>query len=156
LKVIAEQEKQLQFAAFGADTAWDLGSRLRADAVARRAAMTFEIQVAGRTLFLATTEAAPAGQADWIRRKRNVVMRFGRASYAVGLQLELEGKTIEQRHGLTLTDYAMHGGGFPVALRGTGVIGSVVSSGLHQRVDHEMVVDALAQVLGIEVQRLEA
>ncbi len=156
LKVIAEQEKQLQFAAFGADTAWDLGSRLRADAVARRAAMTFEIQVAGRTLFLATTEAAPAGQADWIRRKRNVVMRFGRASYAVGLQLELEGKTIEQRHGLTLTDYAMHGGGFPIALRGTGVIGSVVSSGLHQRVDHEMVVDALARVLGIEVQRLEA
>jgi len=102
LKTIAVQEEQLQFEAFSAETAWLLGCRLRADALARGAAMTFEIQIAGRTLFLAATDGAPAGQADWIRRKRNVVMRFGRSSYAIGLQLELEGKTIEQRHGLTL------------------------------------------------------
>jgi uncharacterized protein (UPF0303 family) len=154
LKAIAEQEKQLQFEAFGADTAWQVGSRLREDALARRAAMTFEIQVAGRTLFLATTEGAPAGQLDWIRRKRNVVMRFGKSSYAVGLQLELEGKTIEERHGLTLTDYAMHGGGFPITLRGTGVVGSVIASGLHQRVDHAMVVAAVARALGVTVETL--
>jgi uncharacterized protein (UPF0303 family) len=155
LKTIAQQERDLQFTAFGADTAWDLGSRLRADALARGAAMTFEIQLAGRTLFLAATEGAPAGQADWIRRKRNVVMRFGRSSYAVGRQLELEGLTIEQRHGLTLSDYAMHGGGFPITLRGTGVVGSVIASGLHQRVDHAMVVAALAGVLGVPVPALE-
>jgi len=154
LKTIAVQEQQLQFDAFSAETAWQLGSLLRADALARRAAMTFEIQVAGRTLFLAATDGAPAGQADWIRRKRNVVMRFGHCSYMVGLQLEQDGRTIEARHGLTLADYAMHGGGFPIILRGTGVIGSVISSGLHQRVDHGMVVDALAGVLGIEVDRL--
>ena len=156
LKTIALQEQQLQFPAFGPDVAWAVGSRLRADAIARGAAMTFEIQIAGRTLFYTTTEGAPTGQADWIRRKRNVVMRFCKSSYAVGLQLELEGKTIEQRHGLTLTDYALHGGGFPIALRGTGVVGSVISSGLHQRVDHGMVVDALAAVLGVDVERLPA
>jgi uncharacterized protein (UPF0303 family) len=154
LAIIAEQENTLQFAAFGAGTAWKLGSILREEAVRRRAAMTFEIQIAGRTLFLAATEGAPAGQADWIRRKRNVVMRFGRSSYAIGRQLELEAKTIEERHGLTLTDYAMHGGGFPITLRGTGVVGSVISSGLHQRVDHAIVVDALAAVLGVDVVRL--
>ena len=154
LATIAEQERALQFDAFSAKLAWVLGSRLRADAEARGAGMTFEIQVAGRTLFLAATDGAPAGQADWIRRKRNVVMRFGKSSYAVGLELELSGKTIEERHGLTLADYAMHGGGFPLALRGTGVVGSVVASGLTQRVDHGMVVDAMAGVLGVEVARL--
>jgi uncharacterized protein (UPF0303 family) len=154
LKTIAIQEQTLQFDRFSAETAWEVGSRLRADAVVRGAAMTFEIQVAGRTVFLASTDGAPAGQTDWIRRKRNVVTRFGRSSYAVGLQLELEGKTIEQRHGLTLADYAMHGGGFPITLRGTGLIGSVISSGLHQRVDHGMVVDAMAGVLGAAVERL--
>jgi uncharacterized protein (UPF0303 family) len=154
LKAIAVQEQELQFSEFGADTAWAVGSRLRADAVARGAAMTFEIQVAGRTLFLAATQGAQAGQADWIRRKRNVVMRFGRSSYAVGLQLELDGKTIEERHGLTLTDYAMHGGGFPIALRGTGVVGSVIASGLHQRVDHAMVVGAMAAELGMNYQQI--
>lgn len=154
LKMIAQQELELQFSKFGPDVAWSVGNRLRADAVARGAAMTFEIQVAGRTLFLGTTEGAPTGQADWIRRKRNVVMRFCKSSYAVGLQLELEGKTIEQRHGLTLADYAMHGGGFPITLRETGVVGSVIASGLHQRVDHAMVVDALAVELGADVVRL--
>ncbi len=156
LETIAEQERLLQFASFSAEMAWAIGSRLRAEANARSAAMTFEIQLAGRTIFLAATNGAPAGQADWIRRKRNVVMRFGKSSYAVGLELEATGKTIEQRHGLTLADYAMHGGGFPIVLRGTGCIGTVVASGLNQREDHALVVDALAAEVGLDVPRLPA
>ena len=155
LKAIAAQEAALQFDAFGADAAWAVGSRLREDAIARGAAMTFEIQVAGRTLFLAATQGAPAGQADWIRRKRNVVMRFGRSSYALGLDLELKGQPLEARHGLTLADYAMHGGGFPIVLKGTGCVGSIIASGLHQRVDHAIVVDAIAEILGVDVVRLD-
>ena len=154
LEIIAEQERLLHFEAFSAKTAWLLGSRLRADAEERDAAMTFEIQLAGRTLFLAATDGAPAGQLDWIRRKRNVVTRFGRSSYAIGLELELSGLTIEARHGLSLADHAMHGGGFPIALRGTGVVGSVIASGLTQREDHAMVVQALAALLGLDVERL--
>jgi len=154
LQAIAEQEKTLVWYNFGAETAWQIGWRLRAEAIERKAAMTFEIQVAGRTLFLAATEGAPAGQMDWLRRKRNVVMRFGKSSYAVGLELEKTGLTIEQRHGLTLADYAMHGGGVPILLRGTGCVGSVIASGLHQRVDHALVVEAMGAVLGVEVAQL--
>jgi uncharacterized protein (UPF0303 family) len=154
LRLIAEQERLLQFASFSAETAWQLGSALRGDAAARKAGMTFEIQLAGRTLFACSTDGAAPGQADWIRRKRNVVMRFGRSSYAMGLMLEKEGKTIEQRHGLTLADYAMHGGGVPILLTGTGLVGSVVSSGLDQRTDHSMVVKAMAGVLGVNVPAL--
>ena len=154
LRLIAEQEHLLHFASFSAETAWTVGSALRAEALARKAGMTFEIQIAGRTLFACSTEGAAPGQADWIRRKRNVVMRFGRSSYAVGLQLQLEGKTIEERHGLTLTDYAMHGGGVPILLEGTGLVGSVVSSGLDPRTDHGLVVKAMAGVLGVTVPAL--
>jgi uncharacterized protein (UPF0303 family) len=154
LRLIAEQERLLQFASFSAETAWQLGSALRDDAAVRKAGMTFEIQLAGRTLFACSTDGAAPGQADWIRRKRNVVMRFGRSSYAMGLMLEKEGKTIEQRHGLTLADYAMHGGGVPILLTGTGLVGSVVSSGLDQRTDHSMVVKAMGSVLGVNVPAL--
>jgi len=154
LRLIAEQERLLHFASFSAETAWAVGSALRAEALARKAGMTFEIQIAGRTLFACSTEGAAPGQADWIRRKRNVVMRFGRSSYAVGLQLQLEGKTIEERHGLTLTDFATHGGGVPILLAGTGLVGSVVSSGLDQRADHGLVVKVMAEVLGVEVPSL--
>jgi len=154
LRLIAEQERLLQFASFSTETAWAVGSGLRAEALARKAGMTFEVQIAGRTLFACSTEGAAPGQADWIRRKRNVVMRFGRSSYAVGLQLQLEGKTIEERHGLTLSDFAMHGGGVPILLAGTGLVGSVVSSGLDQRTDHGLVVGVMAGVLGVSVPAL--
>jgi len=154
LRLIAEQERLLHFASFSAEMAWAVGNALRAEAVARKAGMTFEIQIAGRTLFACSTDGATPGQADWIRRKRNVVMRFARSSYAVGLQLQLEGKTIEERHGLSLTDFAMHGGGVPIQLAGTGLVGSVVSSGLDQRTDHSLVVKAMAGVLGMDVPAL--
>jgi uncharacterized protein (UPF0303 family) len=154
LQLIAEQERLLQFATFNAETAWKLGSTLRSEAIGRKAGMTFEIQIAGMTLFSCATDGASPGQADWIRRKRNVVMRFGRSSYAIGLMLQQEGKTIEARHGLTLADYAMHGGGVPIVLTGTGLVGSVVSSGLDQRADHGLVVKAMAAVLGVKVPAL--
>jgi uncharacterized protein (UPF0303 family) len=150
LFTVADQERLVQFETFNADTAWAVGTALRADAIARNAAMTFEIQVAGRVLFACSTFNASAGQADWIRRKRSTVMRFGKSSYAVGLQLKLEGKDFAARHELSLADYAAHGGGFPIVLKGSGLVGTVVSSGLDQRIDHTMVVQALAGILGVE------
>jgi uncharacterized protein (UPF0303 family) len=157
MDLVAEQERTLRFDTFSADTAWAIGSALRADALARNAGMTFEIQIAGRTLFLASTDGAKAEHADWIRRKRNVVMKFGRSSYWMSLELLMKDKTMVERHeGTSYAEYAMHGGAFPINLKGTGLIGTIIASGLHQRVDHAMVVDAMAGVLGVECVRLEA
>jgi uncharacterized protein (UPF0303 family) len=156
LRVIAEQERLLRFATFTTEMAWQIGSALRAAAMARDASMTFEITLAGRTLFHTVTgERAGAGQADWIRRKRNTVLRFGRSSYAMGLELEATGLTMEARHGLPVADYAMHGGGMPLTMAGAGCIGAVVSSGLHQRDDHAMVIAAMAGVMGVDVPVLK-
>lgn len=154
LEVIAQQERELQFYLFSAETAWEIGNLLYQEATARKASMSFEIQIAERTLFYAAAGFPPADQMEWIRRKRNVVTRFGRSSYAVGLELQEQGKTLEQKYGLTVAEYATHGGAFPIVLRGTGCVGSVIASGLPQREDHAIVVDALAAVLGVEVVRL--
>jgi uncharacterized protein (UPF0303 family) len=157
LALIAEQERLLRFDTFSCDSAWAIGSALRADAIARNAGMTFEIQLAGRTLFLGSTDGAKAEHADWIRRKRNVVMKFARSSYWMSLELLLKGKSMPDRHeGITYADYAMHGGAFPIVLNGTGLVGTIIASGLHQRVDHAMVVDAMAGFLGVDAPRLEA
>ena len=155
VRVVAEQERTLIWARFGAAESWAVGCALREDALRRGAAMSFEITVAGRLLFACATDGAAAGQVDWIRRKRNTVMRFGRSSYALGLELALSGKSLGERHGLELKDFAMHGGGVPVLLAGTGVVGSVVASGLDQRVDHAMVVEAMGAALGVRVPVLD-
>jgi uncharacterized protein (UPF0303 family) len=49
---------------------------------------------------------------------------------------------------LPLADFAAHGGSFPLRVAGAGVVGSVTVSGLAQRADHELVVEALCGLLG--------
>ncbi len=70
---------------------------------------------------------------DWIRRKRNVVQRFHRSSYAIGLQLAKQQTTLTEQVGVDARDYAAHGGCFPIRLHGTGCIGTITVSGLPQR-----------------------
>jgi uncharacterized protein (UPF0303 family) len=154
IEILAKQEELLRFGAFDAGTAWELGSLMRGRLLALKAGGSVEIELAGQLLFACATPGATPGQADWIRRKRNTVRRFGRSSYAVGRQLELDKQTLESRHGLTLAEFAAHGGGFPIFLRGTGPVGTVIVSGLPQRDDHSLVVAAIAELLGISVPLL--
>ena len=154
LLLLAAQERALQLASCSAETAWQLGSRLRASLLARSAGGTVEIEVARQLTFACTTPGAAPGQANWIRRKRNTVHHFAQSTYAVGRKLERDGGTLLSRHGLDDADFAAHGGGFPLVLAGTGMVGSVVLSGLPQREDHNLVIDALADLLGIDVPRL--
>lgn len=76
-------------------------------------------------------------------RKSNVVAHFLRSSYAVGLELRQKKTDLLEKHGLPFSDYAAHGGSFPIHAKHAGVIGSVTVSGLPQRDDHELVVEAL-------------
>ena len=154
LAILEQQEQLLRFTSFNAETAWELGNILRASLIERHAGGTIEIELANHLLFACATPGANPGQADWIRRKRNTVHRFGRSSYAIGRLLESNNETLESRHYLNVADYAAHGGGFPVLLEDTGPVGSVVLSGLPQRDDHNFVVSALAKILDKDVPRL--
>ena len=154
LPILDQQEQLLRFAAFDAESAWQLGFLLRNALLERKAGGTIEIEIAGQLLFACATPEATPGQANWIRRKRNTVHHFARSTYAVGRKLERDGSTLPSRHGLSDADFVAHGGGFPIWIIGTGPVGSVIFSGLPQRDDHNTVVDALATMLGIDVPRL--
>ena len=91
---------------------------------------------------------------DWIRRKRNVVLRYHRSSYAIGLELQQSQTTLEERIAVSSRDYAPHGGCFPLNLKGTGCIGTITVSGLPQRLDHDMIVEVLAEFLGQPLDEL--
>jgi uncharacterized protein (UPF0303 family) len=145
---IALQEQRLQFERFDATTAWTLGTRLKEAAEAHGFAVAIDIQLHGQPLFFYAMPGTTPDNVDWIRRKRNVVLRFQRSSYAIGLQLQQQQTTLEKQIGVDARDYAPHGGCFPLNLRGTGCIGTITVSGLPQRQDHELVVEVLAELLG--------
>ncbi len=151
---IALQEEKLQFDRFDTTTAWAVGSRLKALAEERGAAVAIDIQFHGQPLFFYAMAGATPDNVDWIRRKRNVVLRYHRSSYAIGLELQQSQTTLEERIAVSSRDYAPHGGCFPLNLKGTGCIGTITVSGLPQRLDHDMIVEVLAEFLGQPLDEL--
>jgi len=148
LEVIAKQERELVFPEFDDDIAWKLGSRLRELASARRLPVAIEVRRFGQPLFYCALNGSTPDNAEWVRRKGNVVARFHRSSYAIGLVLKETNSTLAEKYELSAADYASHGGSFPLIVAGAGIIGSVTVSGLPQRADHELVVEAVCAELG--------
>jgi uncharacterized protein (UPF0303 family) len=148
LERIALQECELKLPRLDAQMAWRLGTLLRGMAVERRLPVVIDVRRFGQSLFYAALDGTTPDNVEWVRRKSNVVARFHRSSYAVGLKLKAKNETLDEQQGLPLIDYATHGGGFPLAVEGAGVVGSVTVSGLPQRADHELVVEGLCGLLG--------
>jgi len=151
LAKIADQERELQFVKFDEDAAWSLGSRLRSMAVAREAVAVIDVRRFGQPLFYTAIAGTSPDNAEWVRRKSNTVARFHRSSYGVGLEF---GARLFDKYALSPADYAGHGGSFPIRVQGAGAIGSITVSGLPQRSDHELVVEALCAELGKDYSKL--
>lgn len=155
VETVARQERELVFDRFDENAAWTLGGHLRERAAVAAWPVVVEIHAHGRPLFLAAMAGSTPDNADWARRKRNVVERFHRSSYGVGLEMQRKGATLDGRYGLPLADYAAHGGAFPITIAGSGVVGCVVISGLPQREDHMALVRAFCAVQGREAGDFE-
>lgn len=143
LKIIARQEKALVFDGFDEARAFALGSAVRDIALARGLGVVIDIRLWNRPLFFAATAGINAGNHEWARRKINVVQRFLTSSYRLVLEMNRPDHIFEPRHGLPAADYVLAGGAFPINVNGAGVIGAVAVSGLPQREDHKLVVEAL-------------
>jgi uncharacterized protein (UPF0303 family) len=147
LDALLGEEEELQLASFDNDDAWRLGCALVAAARERSAPVTVDITRNGQQLFHAALPGTAVDNDEWARRKTRVVQRFGHSSLYVGATCRAQGRTFEEKYRLDPDTYAAHGGAFPVIVRGTGVVGAVVVSGLPQRDDHELVVAALRAFL---------
>lgn len=148
---LAKQEEVLVFQNFDENTAFELGSLLRKAALAISAPVIIEIRDPSRMLFVSMLPGATPDNAVWARRKSNVVLRFHRASLAVGLNLKLKGREVSAEIGLNQMDHAVHGGSFPIRVRGAGVIGAISVSGLASETDHGLIVDVLSKYLGVSL-----
>ncbi|HUD56448.1 MAG TPA: heme-degrading domain-containing protein [Terracidiphilus sp.] len=155
LERIALQERELQLPRLDAEIAWELGSRLRTMAADRGLAVVIDVRRFGQPLFYSAMDGTTPDNVEWVRRKSNVVARFHHSSYAIGLKERIKNETLLESQGLPVADYATHGGSFPLAVASAGVVGSVTVSGLPQRSDHELVIEALCAILKHDYEKLK-
>lgn len=148
------QEQKLQFLAFDSAAAWEIGLYLRQRGEAAGMGIVVDIGLWSLPLLSFALPGATFSNYDWVRRKRAVVKHFHCSSYLMGRRLARDGKTLADQGDLPERDFAVHGGSFPITLKGTGCVGAVTVSGLPQRDDHELVVEALASALKMDLASL--
>jgi uncharacterized protein (UPF0303 family) len=147
---IALQEERLRFPRFDASVAWELGLALKQAADRRKAGVAIDISAHSHQLFAHAMEGATPDNPEWVRRKRNVTLRFFKSSYAIGLELKRDGRTLQEKYGLSDADFMPHGGSFPIRIAGSSLcIGAITVSGLPQREDHDLLTRALAEFLKV-------
>ncbi|KAH8704970.1 DUF967 domain protein [Talaromyces proteolyticus] len=155
------------FSSFTASTAWSLGTALRAriqslPADQRKPAVISITQTQGnQVLFQAVTESGTGpDNEEWVRRKRNTVLRWGLSTWALRQKIAATAPTdvevafsrkfaLKSSNGSGIPDdYAIHGGGFPVRVKGIdGLAGVIVVSGLKQEHDHQVIVEAVKEFI---------
>ena len=154
IRLLIEQEKALVLPEFSEAIAFALGSALRAAALAGGYGIVADVRTWERPLFYMALPGTTGDNPNWVRRKANTVQRLGKSSYRVVVEKNWEGDVFPPRRGLDNADYALAGGSFPVRVKGAGLIGAVTVSGLHEREDHRVVVDALCDHLGLDKEAL--
>ena len=144
------EEQELQFEKFNEDTAWKLGSEFVEQCLREGLPVTIDITRGEHQLFHASLRGTSADNDEWVKRKVRLVYRFGHSSFYMGQLLKSKAKGIEEAFLISESQYAPHGGCFPIIIKGTGMIGAITVSGLPQEEDHKLVVQAIRNYLSKE------
>jgi uncharacterized protein (UPF0303 family) len=150
LMQLLQEEQELQFEKFNEATAWKIGSQLVERATSAGLSITIDITRGNHQLFHASLPGTSADNDEWVKRKVRLVYRFGHSSFYMGQLLKSKGKRIEEAYLVSESEYAAHGGCFPVIIKGTGIIGTITVSGLPQEEDHKLVVESIRAFLAKE------
>jgi uncharacterized protein (UPF0303 family) len=113
-----------------------------------------DIRLGARQLFHTALPGTSLDNAEWVKRKVRTVRRFERSSYRVGREHEKKNIVFAAVRGINPMKYALAGGGFPIHLAGSGVVGTVAVSGMPQRQDHEYIVECLCRHLDVDYEKL--
>jgi uncharacterized protein (UPF0303 family) len=148
LEIIARQETDLVFERFDDDLAFAIGSSIRESAKAFDKGITVGVFLWDRTAFVASTKGATHTNLTWAERKSGLVRLTYKSSYRVLLERGDAPRLLEASWAVDPKDIAISGGAFPITVKSAGVIGAIGVSGLHERVDHQLVVEGIVRALG--------
>ena len=147
LKKCIAEESELVFDRFSREDAFELGCLLYENSKRYPVPCCFEITVNGLVVFRYFPQGSIPDSDLWLKRKRNSVNLMHMSSLRFMAWLTDFGETLEDRK-LDPKEYAAGGGGFPIILSGTGVIGSICVSGMPDHMlDHQLIVESVTEFL---------
>lgn len=153
LESVSRIDSSLVFEHFTTDDAWLLGSALRTRLLPLPTPVVINISLTNQnqTLFHTCTHSGVMPDNDsWVARKRKTVLRWGCSTWYMHCKFNGDEVAFREKYGLgnSAGEYAIHGGGVPIRVRGVeGVVAVVVVSGLKQDEDHGVIVEVIRQCI---------
>lgn len=144
LAVYEAEEQKFQFEIFTNEDAWRLGSIMGKIAIENSYPVTLDICYKDQILFRYANTGANPNTAFWIGKKARTVMYAQKSTIHFGCLLKEKGETLDDL-GLSKEEYVKGGGGFPLTIKGEGIVGSICVSGLTAENDHKLIIDALTE-----------
>jgi len=144
---IEAEVNELQFPRFTKDDSLNLGLLLVELGKTRKLPIAIDITKGDQVLFHVALDGATPDNEHWIRAKQRTAARYEVPSLLVGLRGRLQGGRLEDQGWYDESVYAAHGGCFPIYVSGVGAVATVTVSGLPQQQDHDLVVEALREIL---------
>jgi uncharacterized protein (UPF0303 family) len=142
---VQAEERELVLESLDHDDALQLGLALVEMARARELPIAIDVERCGQRLFHAALPGSAPDNFHWIERKKRLVNRTYESSYSTGLRLRVQQRTLAQSLYLDELDYAPHGGCVPLVVRRVGFVGTLTISGLPQKEDHALAIEALRE-----------
>lgn len=149
---LAAAEARVALDALDVGVAVRIGEIALALGRARSLPIAIEVRIGDWTVFHASLPGTDSGNDSWIARKARVVAKTGHSSMYERVRAEELGIDWYAANGAPEKDFAIHGGGFPLTVKGEGHRGTLLISGLPQVDDHllaqEIVENYLTEVGG--------
>lgn len=139
LERLDAEHDELQFRSFSNKRALGIGLRLQAVAEEKGLVITIDISRNRQQLFHFANEGTSSENDEWIKRKNNVVYKFGKSSYYMKHFFEI--------NNLDPKNLALAGGSFPIIIKNTGTIGTINVSGLPDDEDHKLVTSVIREFI---------
>lgn len=150
IDVVMKQEEMLQFDHFNNRDAWDLGKLMVEEIFKDGIDLSVCIRkLNGNIIFQYATEKTALNHQNWMKRKFNTVSLMERSSLAVSAMSKITGEDVAA-HGLSDEKYVFCGGGFPVRIKGSGIVAVITTSNLTDIEDHNYLVKYVAKYLGVK------
>lgn len=150
IEKVEAQERRLVFDHFDEDVAFQLAQQARE--LGRDAANGIGILVRlwDRPMAFTATKGYSHHNYLWCHRKVNTVRFVHKSSYRLVLERGDKPPLFDDSWAVDPAEYVISGGAFPIVVAGLGIAGAMAVSGLHERDDHELVVQSISAVLGVD------
>ena len=115
--------------------------------VDRSLPLAVEVRIGDWIVYHASLPGSTPENDWWIGRKAAVVLKTGNSTMFERVNAEEQGFDWYEKHGVAEELYAIHGGAIPLNVKGLGLAGILLISGLPQVEDHLLGVEVIAEFL---------